>query len=115
VERHYLTIPPADPRFPTLPPLSVFERFADGSTKPPVPDGQPVITIQDHRAFAVGVWRGDEFGGFIDSPVNEAHLIAAAQGFIAAHAPALLGAAAATALTCPSEIAEQSVWPEDKV
>jgi hypothetical protein len=115
IELHYLTIPPANPRFPTLPPLTPFERFADGSTKPPVPDGQPVITIQDRRAFAVGVWRRGDFGGYIDTPVNEADLISGAQTLIATQSPMLFDALVATALTCPAALAEHMVWPEDRV
>jgi hypothetical protein len=115
IERHYLTVPVADPRFPPLSPLTEFSCFADGSTKPPVPDGQPVITLQDRDVFTVGIWRRGDFGGHKESPVNEQSLAVLARDLILGHAPELLDRVTSTSITCPPEIAEQMVWPEDKV
>jgi hypothetical protein len=114
IEQHYLTIPPEDPRFPALPDLTLVSIHADGSTTPPVPDGQAMITIQDKELFHVGVWRRGDFGGHKESPVNEAAIMQEALILVQSRAPMFLNADASTSLICPAEITERMVWPEDQ-
>jgi hypothetical protein len=114
IERCYLSVPPEDPRFPALPDLTLVSIHADGSTTPPVPDGQAIITIQDKEIFHIGVWRRGDFGGHKESPVNEAALIQEALKRVQRRAPGFLNEDASTSLICPAEITDRMVWPEDK-
>jgi hypothetical protein len=116
VEKHYLKIPPEVPAFPLLADLTLVMIYADGHTTPPVPDGQAFITIQDKAVFTVGIWRRgtpDDFGGWGESPANEAALIGEAHDLVVAHVPAFLRATNTAKLICPAGITERMVWPED--
>jgi hypothetical protein len=113
IERNYLIIPPDDPRFPALAPLTLVRILADGSTTPPVPDGQAFVTIQEKAVFMVGIWRRGDYGGHKESPINEAQPMTAAHDFVMAHAPQLLQEVDSTSLICPPDITERMVWPED--
>jgi hypothetical protein len=114
IERHYLTIPSEDQRFPALPDLTLVRIHADGSTTPPVPDGQAMITIQDRAILHVGIWRRGDFGGHKESPVNEAKLMSAVHDLVKADAPHFLEEDDSTSLICPAEVTEKMVWPEDQ-
>jgi hypothetical protein len=114
IERHYLTIPADDARFPTLPALTLVRIFADGSTKPPIADGQALITIQDKSIFHVGIWRCGDFGGHKEAPVNEAALKVEAATLVSSQAAQLLSDADNTNLICPPELTERMVWPADQ-
>lgn len=115
VERHYLTIPPGYPRCPVLPPLTLVRIYADGSTKPPIPDGQALITIQDKDVFAAGIWRRGDFGGHKESPVNEAALMTDVRARVQSCAPRMLDNTDSTSVICPPDITGRMVWPEDQV
>jgi hypothetical protein len=115
IERHYLTVPLADPRYPPLPDWTRVEIFADGSTKPAIPDGQAIVTIQDKAIILVGIWRRGDSGGQKESPVNEGDLIPDAYGLAKAHAPQYLDGGTRTVLICPAELTDRMVWPDDQL
>jgi hypothetical protein len=115
LERHYLTIPDEDPRFPNLAEFTVVARFADGSTLPLVSDGQAFIIIQDKAVFTIGIWRYGDFGGHIEPPVNEAALLGEAHARVLVRVPDVLDEVSSTSLTCPPDLVARMVWPEDLV
>jgi hypothetical protein len=115
IERNYLTAPADVGDYPILPPLTVITIHADGSTTPAVPDGQAMITVQEHDVVHVGIWRRTDFGGHTEAPVNQAALLELARAVVQRDASQLLLAAAGTSVICPSGIVDLMVWPEDVV
>jgi hypothetical protein len=112
IERHYLTIPSEDARFPPLPDFTPVTLSADGSSEPPIPDGQALLTIRGGTVVDVGIWRRNGAFGWRETPINDVGVAKDAQARLDSHASQH---AEAGAVICPPDISGLMVWPEDQV
>jgi hypothetical protein len=112
IERHYLTIPPDDVRFPPLPDFTPVIVSADGSSEPPIPDGQALLTVRGGTVVDVGIWRRNGAFGWRETPINDIGVAKDAQARLSSHASPH---ADRGDVICPLEIATLMVWPEDQV
>jgi hypothetical protein len=112
IERHYLTIPPEDVRFPRLPDFTPVIVSADGSSEPPIPDGQALLTIRGGTVMDVGIWRRNGVFGWRETPINDFGVMKDAQARLDSHA---FRNADRGEVICPRDVASLMVWPEDQI
>jgi hypothetical protein len=112
IERHYLTVPPEDARFPALPDFTPVIVSADGSSEPPIPDGQALLTIRGGTVVDVGIWRRNGAFGWRETPINDFSVMKDAQARLDSYAFRHAGSGE---VICPPDIASRMVWPEDQV
>jgi hypothetical protein len=111
IERHYLTIPPQDVRFPPLPDFTPVIVSADGSSEPPIPDGQALLTIRGSTVVDVDIWRRN--GAFVwrETPINDFGVMKDAQLRLDSHASLQIDSGE---FICPPDVARLMVWAEDQ-
>jgi hypothetical protein len=112
IERHYLTFPPEDVRFPTLPDFTPVTVSADGSSEPAIPDGQALLTVRGGAVVDVGIWRRNGAFGWRETPINDMGVPKDAQARLDSHASRH---ADPGEVICPRDVARLMVWPEDQV
>jgi hypothetical protein len=112
IERHYLTIPPDDVRFPPLPDFTPVILAADGSANPPIPDGQALLTVRASTVVDVSIWRRNGAGCWRETPINDIGVANDAQERLSSHAPLQIDSGE---VICPPDIATLMVWPEDQI
>jgi hypothetical protein len=94
--------------------LAAFTRieiFADGSSKPTIPDYLPMINLHDGKLVHLGVWVQDEFGGSKHAPLNVSELMDEAKKAIEAHCPEYFQSEGDVNLICPSDLFVKMQWP----
>jgi hypothetical protein len=111
IERHYLTIPPDDVRFPPLPDFTPVILAADGSANPPIPDGQALLTLRATTVVDVSIWRRNGAFGWRETPINDFGVMKDAQARLDSHASQH---AEGGEVICPPDIVTLMVWSEDQ-
>jgi hypothetical protein len=112
VERHYLASPAVDPRRPPLPDFTKVVFHEDGTTTPPIPDGQALITTTGGAVPDVWIWRRWPAPGRRASPINDHGIAKEAQARLAAEGLRIGKEAAPVDLICPPDLARLMVWPD---
>jgi hypothetical protein len=110
IEECYLTIPDVD-QFPCWPDFSSVQIRSDGTTIPPIADGQAIVQVYSGVVTKVGIWRRDVAAGRLDTPINEMSLCKDVLSRLEKEKSEALRSAKKLTLICPPDLTRLMVWP----